>query len=195
MAFMNTKAFINFPSRRANQLCRIPSTRDCRPQVFERTGGKIQALELPRQANHELLAANNKLQRRVALLEAALVERTAQLHETIAELETFAHSISHDMRTPLRTIQGFSELLLDQHASQLDAAGSTYLHKINAASARMDAMIKEVCTYTRAVRATVKLEALDLPLITSQILSAFPQLQGQTVELGIPGDLPCAAGA
>jgi len=70
-------------------------------------------------------------------VEKQLAQHTVTLETTNRELETFSYSLSHDLRSPLRSIDGFSLALLEDPGDQLDEAGKTYLHRIRAASQRM----------------------------------------------------------
>jgi signal transduction histidine kinase len=127
-------------------------------------------------------------------LEETVAERTAQLRETIGELEAFSYSVSHDMRAPLRAMRGFSRILLAEHAKQLDAAGTGYLEKIDAAAGRMDTLIQEVLAYTRVLRADVKIEKVDLDSLVRQIIGTYPELQAGKAEILIEGVLPKVSG-
>src|SRR6185503_7173179 len=106
-----------------------------------------------KRAEQELVAAKNEINRHALALEETVAERTAQLRETIGELEAFSYSISHDMRAPLRAMLGFAAILLEEHSTQLDAEGINYLEKIHAAAGRMDNLIQDVLTYTQVLRA------------------------------------------
>ena len=97
-----------------------------------------------------------------------MTERTAQLRETIGELEAFSSSISHDMRSPLLAMRGFAEILLRNYSTQLDAKGISYLEKIGVAAGRMDTLIQEVLAYTRVLRAEVHMETVDLDALVAK---------------------------
>jgi signal transduction histidine kinase len=74
-------------------------------------------------------------------VEEQLAQHTVTLEATNRELETFSYSVSHDLRSPLRSIDGFSLALLEDAGDQLDEAGKAYLHRIRAASQRMAQLI------------------------------------------------------
>ena len=77
-------------------------------------------------------------------LESRVRERTTKLQETIAELESFSYSISHDLRAPLRAMQGFSHVLLEDYAKKIGPDETDYLQRIIKASERMDRLIQDV---------------------------------------------------
>jgi len=81
-----------------------------------------------------------------------LRRHTAQLEAANAELDAFAYSVSHDLRAPLRSIDGFSQALLEDCASQLDAAGRDYLQRVRAATQRMAALIDDLLNLSRVTR-------------------------------------------
>jgi len=95
-------------------------------------------------------------------LEAQVAARTAELRETIGELEVFSYSVSHDLRSPLRAMQGFAQLVLKENADKLDPLSLRYLEGINHSAARMDALIADVLTYARLVRSDIKLQPINL---------------------------------
>jgi PAS domain S-box-containing protein len=148
-----------------------------------------------KQAKEELLAAKKAIDRHAVELEETVTERTAQLRETIGELEAFSYSISHDMRAPLRAMRGFAKILVQEHSAQLDADGIRYLGKIDLAAGRMDALIQEVLTYSRVLRAEVTLEPVDLDLLVHQVIDTYPQLQMDSVQIQIEGMLPKVMGS
>jgi PAS domain S-box-containing protein len=148
-----------------------------------------------KQVEQELAAARDKISRHAVELEQTVAERTTQLREMIGELEAYSYSISHDMRAPLRAMRGFSNLLLEEHSSQLDSEGMDYLKRIDAAAGRMDALIQEMLTYTRLPRAELKKEPVDLGALVRQVIETYPQLQKHNIEINIQGVLPTVLGA
>jgi signal transduction histidine kinase len=147
-----------------------------------------------KRAEQELVAAKDEISLHAVELEETVAERTARLRETIGELEAFSYSVSHDMRAPLRAMRGFSRILLERHSAKLDAEGVNYLERIDAAAGRMDALIQDVLTYTRVLRAEVKIEPVDLDVLVRQVIGIYPQLQSGEVEIQIEGVLPKVMG-
>jgi PAS domain S-box-containing protein len=147
-----------------------------------------------KRVEHELVAAKNEISHHAQHLEETVMERTAQLRETIGELEAFSYSISHDMRAPLRAMRGFAKILLEEHAAQLDAEGIKYLENIDGAAGRMDALIQDVLIYTRVLRAEVRIEPVDLDALVRQVIGSYPQLQKANGEIQIEGVLPKVLG-
>jgi signal transduction histidine kinase len=93
------------------------------------------------------------------------------------ELESFSYSVSHDLRSPLRTMQGFSQILLDEYASQMDEEAQDYLKRINKASMRMDALIRDILTYSRVSKADFVTKELDLEVLVADILKENGRLR------------------
>ena len=81
-------------------------------------------------------------------LELRVVERTQQLESANRELEAFSYSVSHDLRAPLRAINGFSNMLLEDHAAQLDKQGQLLLEKVQTAGQRMG-IVSTICSSCR----------------------------------------------
>ncbi|MDF3056155.1 MAG: hypothetical protein K0R17_370 [Rariglobus sp.] len=154
--------------------------------------------------NRELKVANSALQSEIAerkLVEAALQEanqlkseRTAELNEMVQELEAFSYSIAHDMRAPLRAMQGFSHILREEHASQLDAEGSEYLRRIDSAATRLDRLIQDVLSYTKILRAPAPMQPLDLDHLARDIIATYPDWQPPRADVFIEGTLPVVIG-
>jgi len=95
----------------------------------------------------------------------------AQAHkETMAELEAFNYSISHDLRAPLRPLDGFSQALLEDYADKLDEKGKDYLLRIRAAAQRMSQLIDDLLRLSRISRAQVRLQPVDLSAIAEGIV-------------------------
>lgn len=104
-----------------------------------------------------------------AELEERVRERTAELEASTRELDAFAYSVSHDLRAPLRTMAGFSEVLLADHSHQLDAAGRGYLRRVVAATVRMGRLIDDLLDLSRAGRVELNLQPVDLTALARRI--------------------------
>lgn len=117
---------------------------------------------------HELQQSNDALHR-----------SAAELLSTNAELDAFAYSVSHDLRAPLRSIDGFSQILLEDHSAQLDDWGLESLRRVRAASQRMATLIDDLLKLARITRAEMRLEAVDLSGMAREIAT---ELQGTTTE-------------
>lgn len=110
----------------------------------------------------ETLDSREALHRRNAELERLLAERTAQLDTTRKELETLSFSISHDLRSPLRGIDGFVRKLLEQHAFGLDAEGLRLLHVVRSETRRMGQLIDDILAFSRVSRQDMDATSIDM---------------------------------
>ncbi len=102
------------------------------------------------------------LQHLNADLERRVIERTTQLEAANKELEAFSYSVSHDLRAPLRSIDGFSRTLLEDYADRLDAQGANYLQRVRAASQRMAQLIDDLLELSRLTRAELRWAPVSL---------------------------------
>ncbi len=110
-----------------------------------------------------------------ARLYEALRERTAQLEATNSELESFSYSVSHDLRAPLRALDGFSSILLSRYSKQLDKEGQHFLDRIQAASQRMGQLINDLLNLSRVVRAALTRQRVDLSAVAREIAAELQQ--------------------
>jgi light-regulated signal transduction histidine kinase (bacteriophytochrome) len=119
----------------------------------------------------------------------ALRKNAAELTAANAELDAFAYSVSHDLRAPLRSIDGFSQVLLEDYGAQLDDAGKDSLQRVRAASQRMGTLIDDLLKLARVTRAEVRTEEVDLSGMAREIVTELEQAAaGRTVEFAIaPG--------
>lgn len=129
-----------------------------------------------------LRAANENLEREVQA-------RTAKLRETVGELEAFSYSITHDMRAPLRAMQGFAIALQDEAAS-LTPDCQDYVRRIVNSANRMDQLITDVLNYSRSLRADMELKVVDFKTLTLGILESYPQFQAANVQVLLEGAFP-----
>lgn len=115
----------------------------------------------------------DELQRHAAELEHRIKERTRDLEETNAELDAFAYSVAHDLRAPLRAMEGFGRALLEDHADALDETGRDYLDRIVRAASRMDELIQDLLAYSRLSRAEISLSHVDVSAAVTEAVSAL----------------------
>jgi PAS domain S-box-containing protein len=133
--------------------------------------------------------AEQALEKHTRELENTVSERTAQLRETIQELEAFSYSLSHDMRAPLRAMKGFSQILQAEYAETLGAEGNALLQRIASAAGRLDQLIQDVLTYSRIVRERIRLEPVDLEILIHQLIDENPLLQSPRALITIQSPL------
>ena len=123
-------------------------------------------------------------------LEARVAARTRELSEANRELESFAYSVSHDLRAPLRGIEGFSRLLGERHADGLDATGRDYLERVRRGTARMGELIDALLKLARIGRAEPEAADVDLSALAMEVGAGLADAAdpGRSVDLRIePG--------
>lgn len=116
---------------------------------------------------------------------------TEELQRANAELENFTYSVSHDLRTPLRAINGFSEILQEDYADQLDATAVDYLKRITRGASRMDTLIADLLRYSRlsAGELTLNLESLE-SIVANAVSQVDAELDRTKIDLHIEPELP-----
>ncbi|OHD91043.1 PAS domain S-box protein [Sulfuricurvum sp. RIFCSPLOWO2_12_FULL_43_24] len=125
-----------------------------------------------------------------AELERKVVERTAALQSAYDEMEAFTYSVSHDLRSPLRATDGFSQALLEDYGSKLDATAQDYLSRIRSASQKMGGLIDDLLQLSRQTRTSMVPSTIDLGVIARQIISELVRQNPERhVEVIIGNDL------
>jgi signal transduction histidine kinase len=112
---------------------------------------------------------SERVKRQAVELEQRVQERTRELEAANQELDAFSYSISHDLRAPLRAMQGFTEALLEDYGERLDATGQDYAQRIVAASHRMDALIQDLLAYSRLSRTEVRLDPVNVEMVVDDV--------------------------
>jgi PAS domain S-box-containing protein len=126
---------------------------------------------------------------------AELERRSAELGEVNAELEAFSFSVSHDLRAPLRTMRGFAEALLEDHAEALDADGREYAQRIADAAERMDRLVQDLLAYSRLSRADLRLRPVSLALAVAEALRGLSaEVKERRARLQVREPLPEVVG-
>jgi PAS domain S-box-containing protein len=118
----------------------------------------------------EDISERKEIERRIHQLNAALRDRAMVLESVNHELEAFSYSVSHDLRAPLRAVDGFSRILLDEYADRLDDTGRDRLKRVRAAAQNMAILIDDLLKLSRITRAELKREDIDLSALASEII-------------------------
>jgi len=140
----------------------ISSSADIEDGRFLRARLMTQDFTGRRRAEDEIHRLNLELEQRVQ-------QRTAQLEATNKEMESFSYSVSHDLRAPLRALRGFTEVLLEVHASQLDSRGQDFLRRACAASFQMERLIEDLLKLAQVSRADFQEEEVNLSSLAGDI--------------------------
>jgi light-regulated signal transduction histidine kinase (bacteriophytochrome) len=136
-----------------------------------------------KQAEEEVRQLNAELEERVAA-------RTAQLSAVNRELEAFSYSVSHDLRAPLRALDGFSQILTEDYADRLDNEGLKYLQRIRAGSQRMGELIDAMLQLSRLTRVDMQIERISLSQLAQSIKTDLQEQNPErAVDFRIENDL------
>ena len=142
----------------------------------------------------DLEAAKAEIERMNQELERRVHERTSQLNSTIKELEAFSYSVSHDLRAPLRAIDGFSRLLFEDYYSQLDSEGKRLIDVIRNSTVKMAYLIDGLLAFSRLGRQPLASTEVDMTeLAHDALLETETAEPGRNLEVRI-GQLPPALG-
>ena len=131
--------------------------------------GEIVSVQGGFQDISEQVRAEEEIKKLNAELEQRIRERTAQLEAANKELEAFAYSVSHDLRAPLRSIDGFSRFLFEDYAECLDDEGKRLLNVIRSNTHKMDQLITDLLALSRVTRSTMDLNRVDMKKLVESI--------------------------
>ena len=158
-------------------------------RVRERTEHLQREIGERRRAENEVRLLNDEL-------EARVTARTAQLAAANRELEAFSYSVSHDLRSPLRSIDGFSQILLEDYGDRLDDEGRKYLARVCGAARSMGQLIDDLLGLARVSRSELRPERIDVSEMASSIAARLREIEPQRqVDFEIEADLTAWADA
>ncbi len=134
-------------------------------------------------AEEEVRKLNQELTRRVK-------ERTAELEAANKELEAFAYSVSHDLRAPLRIIDGFSQAVLEDYSKSLDEVGKDYLNRIRSGAINMADLIEDILGLSRVARTEMERVDVNLSRLAEEVVTELTEMDPErSVELTIEPDI------
>lgn len=152
--------------------------------------GVVQDITERKQAEIELRESQAKLASHAQVLEQHVAERTARLRETIGELEAFSYSVSHDMRTPLRSMHGYADRLLKLYRGQLNEEAIHHIERISRNAERLELLVRDVLSYSKVAKADIQLLPIDLGRFLAALLPTLPEAQREGAQVNLHSPLP-----
>jgi len=161
--------------------------------IKDSTGRIVGASKVARDIT-ESKRAEAEIRRLNAELEQRVIQRTAELEAANHELEAFSYSVSHDLRAPLRAVNGFAGIVLEEFGSQLPEEGRRHLQRVCNGAKRMGELIDDLLSFSRLNRQLVNRQAVNTARLVQKALNDLaPQQQGRTIEIRV-GELPPCQG-
>ncbi len=142
----------------------------------------------------QLVQAYAEVEDRVIRRTAELTRRTAELEKAIKELEGFSYSVSHDLRAPLRAIDGFIAILLEDYAEHLDAEGQRLFGIVSANARKMGHLIDDILALSRAGRLELAPTPVDMNVLVAEVWDSLAEQRGERPIAFQPGELPTVWG-
>ena len=137
--------------------------------------GNIQGVEGTTRDITEIIHAREELEKHHLHLEELITERTLDLEAANRELESFCYSVSHDLRAPLRSIDGFSQILLEDYSPILDDVSKDYLQRVRSGAQRMGQLIDDLLKLSRVSSGGLKKETINLSQMAQEIADGLRQ--------------------
>jgi len=159
--------------------------------IQQRTNAMLKANQ---KFKEQRIKAQKELKKYSENLEDLVKERTFKLEMVNKELEAFSYSVSHDLRAPLRSIDGFSQALMEDYENKLDEQGKDCLNRIRSSTSRMGELIDDLLTLSRITQKQLDYEKVDLSKIVNEIVDDYKvQLPERDIEFKITSGLTSTA--
>jgi signal transduction histidine kinase len=165
----------------------IPEVLKAKVRAFVEVAKQRRIIEAQAQA---LAAQNEQKQLQIQTIQQ-LNEKLKIANE---ELEAFSYSVSHDLRSPLRAMQGYAHTLLEEYQDKLDAQGAEYLDRISRAAVRMDALVQDVLAYSRLAKVDIQIVCVDLDELLHEIIRDSQGLRQAKASVSIKSPLHSVMG-
>jgi PAS domain S-box-containing protein len=157
--------------------------------------GMVEDITERKKGEAEIAQLLSRVRQDAAELERRVAERTVQLQEINEELDTFAYSISHDLRAPLRAVQSFAEILMEHSEQEVDPDRGEFLGRILSAAHGMDQLIQDLLSYSRLSRQDIMLQTVNLAQVVREVTEQLELTGGGgDYHLEICGELPPVTG-
>jgi signal transduction histidine kinase len=154
----------------------------------------LQTLLAARHRQYEIRGLLHERDALLSSLESRVAQRTAELQRMVEEMEAFSYSVSHDLRSPLRSLAGFAEALQEDYSEVLPPGARMYCDKIVRAARRMDNLTQDVLAYTRVTRCEMEITTVDLDSLLAEVIEQYPMLVTSAGSIRIHHPLGCARG-
>ena len=159
---------------------------------FFDASGNIQGVEGTTRDISDIIHARQELEKHRFHLEELVTERTLDLEAANRELESFCYSVSHDLRAPLRSIDGFSQILLEDYSPLLDDVSKDYLQRVRSGAQRMGQLIDDLLKLSRVSSGGLKKENINLSQMAREIADGLRQSNpGRNAAITIDPELTC----
>jgi PAS domain S-box-containing protein len=152
--------------------------------------GKMQSIQSLVLEVTERQRAQQALARSKEELERLVAERTARLQELVGELEHFSYSITHDLKSPLRAMRGFAEMMSTTCGECDRTEAKEFLGRISTSAERMNHLIADALNYSRSLREELPLEDVDPGALLRGMLDSYPELQAEKAHIRVEERLP-----
>lgn len=144
----------------------------------------------------EVMSAQTRMYTLNTSLKQQVLRRDADSERIGSELDAFSYAVSHDLRAPLRAIDGYSDILLKSYGSRLDEQGREFLRKSKAASQRLGVLIDDLLSLARISRAGIRVQDVDMSRMAEQVVQDLRQTQaGRPVQVAIQAGMVVRADA
>jgi len=142
------------------------------------------------ESQHQVEQEQRKLENEKELLESRVKSRTRDLEFAVKELESFCYTVSHDLRAPLRHIDGFSQAIQEEYSNILDETGNLYLEKVRSATKRMGNLIEDLLRLSRVGRHKLDFSEVNLSTLSQAIADKFKLIHAdRNINVNIEPDI------